>query len=60
MSEADPKSMFGYMPDLALEARLDAEAEAAFSEGRLVAHDKVMEWLGSWGMADELSCPKPE
>jgi predicted transcriptional regulator len=34
----------------------DAEVEA----GRFVTHDKVAEWLKSWGAPDELPCPKPE
>jgi predicted transcriptional regulator len=46
--------------DEAEDARLDAEAMAAYRAGRYVAHAKVAEWLESWGIADELPCPKPE
>jgi len=54
---ADPMSIFGGEEDEALEAQLDSEAEAAFEAGRLVPHDKVVEWLKSWGTPDEL--PRP-
>ena len=39
-------------------ARLDAEAVAAFEAGRFVTHDRVVEWLNSWGTPNELPCPK--
>jgi predicted transcriptional regulator len=42
------------------EARLDAEALAAYRDGRFVAHAKVVEWLESWGKPEELPCPKSE
>jgi predicted transcriptional regulator len=32
-------------PDAAHEARLDAEAEAAYAAGRYVEHARVREWL---------------
>jgi len=58
---ADPAmtSIFDIEPDAALEARLDAEAEADVAAGRVVPHAKVVEWLKSWGTADELPCPIP-
>jgi len=56
---ADSKSIFDVDPDEALEARLDAEAEAAYAAGRVVPHAKVVEWLKSWGKADELPRPTP-
>jgi predicted transcriptional regulator len=40
-------------------ARLDAEAEADIAAGRVVPHEKVVEWLESWGTPNELPCPKP-
>lgn len=54
----EPKSMFA--PDKTVDARLDAEAMAAYRAGRVVPHAKVAEWLDSWGKEDELPCPKPE
>jgi predicted transcriptional regulator len=54
----DAKSIFE--PDHAEDARLDAEAMAAYREGRFVPHAEVARWLDSWGMPDELPCPKPE
>jgi hypothetical protein len=40
---SEPKSIFDVSPDEALEARLDAEAEAAHAAGLVVPHDKVVE-----------------
>jgi predicted transcriptional regulator len=56
---SEPKSTFDVAQDEALEARLDAEAEAAYAAGRVVPHAKVVEWLKSWGTADELPRPTP-
>lgn len=58
MAEQEPKSIFE--PDEVEEARLDAEAMAAYRAGRFVPHAKVAEWLDSWGTPNELPCPKPE
>lgn len=58
MAETEPKSIFE--PDETEEARLDAEALAAYRAGKFVPHAKVAEWLESWGKPDELPCPKPE
>ena len=56
----DRKTIFDIDPDEALEARLDAEAEAAYAAGRVVSHARVVEWLNSWGKPDELPRPSPE
>jgi predicted transcriptional regulator len=45
MAEADTSSIFDMEPDAAHEARLDAEAEAAYAAGRYVEHSRVREWL---------------
>lgn len=58
MAETETKSIFE--PDEAEDARLDAEAMAAYWAGRFVPHAKVARWLDSWGTPDELPCPKPE
>jgi hypothetical protein len=44
---ADPAtpSIFDMEPDAEHEARLDAEAETAYAEGRYVEHSRVREWL---------------
>ena len=60
MADTEIKSIFDIEPDEAEEARLDAEADAAIDAGQFIPHDKVIEWLKSWGMPGELPCPKPE
>ena len=60
MADNEGKSIFDNPPDEAEEARLDAAAEAEIEAGQFVTHDKVVEWLKSWGTPDELPCPKPE
>lgn len=45
MSNTDTQSIFDMEPDAAHEARLDAEAEAAYAAGRYVEHGQVREWL---------------
>ena len=58
MADNESKSIFDNPPDE--EARLDAAAEAEIEAGQFVTHDKVVEWLKSWGTPNELPCPKPE
>jgi toxin ParE1/3/4 len=60
MSMARTKStpIFESEPDAAEEARLDAEALAAYKAGRVVPHAKVVEWLKSWGTSNVLPRPK--
>ncbi len=58
MSEA--KSIFDLPLDDAEEARLDGIADAEIDAGEFVPHDKVAEWLNSWGKPNELPCPKPK
>jgi predicted transcriptional regulator len=45
MAEPEPISIFDLEADEALEARLDAEAEADIVAGRVVPHEKVAAWL---------------
>ena len=47
-----------YDLDEAEDARLDAEALAAFRAGRFVPHAKVAAWLDTWGTDGETPCPK--
>jgi predicted transcriptional regulator len=57
MADLDKVSIFEDDEDPETAARLDAEAEAAYAAGRVVAHEKVVEWLESWGTPNELPCP---
>ena len=45
MTETKVRSIFDTPPDAAVEARLDAEAEADCAAGRTVPHERVREWL---------------
>jgi len=51
---AEPESRSIFEPAAAEDARLDAEAMAAYRAGRYVPHAKVAEWLDSWGTNKEL------
>jgi predicted transcriptional regulator len=55
---ADTKTIFEI--DEEAEACAIAEAEADVAAGRVVSHDKVVEWLRSWGTTNETSCPVPK
>jgi hypothetical protein len=58
MAETEPKSIFDLEPDLAHEARLDAEAEADYAVGRVISHDRMKEWLSR--LANGERVPPPE
>jgi predicted transcriptional regulator len=60
MADTEIRSIFDIEPDEAEQTRLDDEADAAIEAGQFVSHDKVVEWLKSWGTPNELPCPKPE
>jgi hypothetical protein len=45
MADTDAKSIFDIEPDDALEARLDAEAEADYKAGRVISHERMCAWL---------------
>jgi len=60
MADTETKSVFDIPPDEAAEAEADAAADAEIESGRFVPHDKVVEWLKSWGTPNELPCPEPE
>jgi predicted transcriptional regulator len=59
MAEHDAKSVFDPLDEVE-EARLDSAADAEIEAGQFVPHNRVMEWLRSWGKPNELPCPKPE
>lgn len=54
----EPVSIFDKIDEEA-EAQAIAQARADIAAGRFVPHDKVVEWLRSWGTPDELPCPIP-
>ena len=54
----EPVSIFETIDEEA-EAQAIARARADIAAGRLVPHDKVVEWLRSWGTPNELPCPIP-
>jgi predicted transcriptional regulator len=60
MADTDMTSIYDTEADEPEEDRLDAAADAEIEAGQFVAHDKVVEWLRSWGTPDELPCPKPD
>lgn len=55
---ADPAPIFEDIDEEA-EARAIVEARADVAAGRVVPHEKVAEWLRSWGTPNELPCPTP-
>ena len=57
MAESGTKSIFDIEPDEALEARLDAEAEAAYQAGQVVPHEKVVEWLTKLAKGERVPPP---
>jgi predicted transcriptional regulator len=58
MSEAELKSVFDLEPDEAHEARLDAEAEAAYAAGKVVSHERVNEWLTKLAKGERAPTPR--
>lgn len=58
MAETDAKSIFDMEPDAATEARLDADAEAAFKAGRVVPHGRVREWLTKLAKGEKVPPPR--
>lgn len=58
MAEPEATSVFDMPPDAALEARLDAEAEADYAAGRFVPHDRVREWLARLAKGERVLPPE--
>lgn len=58
MVDTDTKSIFDMEPDEEHEARLDAEAEADYAAGRVISHERMMEWLGKLAKGEQV--PPPE
>jgi predicted transcriptional regulator len=60
MADTEMKSIYDVEPNEAEEERLDATADVEIEAGHFVVHNKVVEWLKSWGTPHELPCPKPK
>lgn len=58
MAEPELKSIFDLEPDEAHEARLDAEAEAAYAAGKVVSHERVDEWLAKLAKGERVPAPR--
>ena len=58
MPDTETKSIFAPASDAAEEARLDAEAEAAYQAGRYVPHERVREWLGKLANGERVPPPR--
>ena len=57
MTETKARSIFDTPPDAAVEARLDAEAEADCAAGRVVPHERVREWLQKLARGEKVPPP---
>jgi predicted transcriptional regulator len=53
------QSIFDMPEDPEHEARLDAEAEADYVAGRVVSHERVMEWLDKLARGKRAPRPLP-
>jgi hypothetical protein len=58
MADTDIKSIFDIEADEAVEARLDAEAEADYAAGRIISHERMCEWLTKLAKGER--APPPE
>ena len=58
MADTEIKSIFDMEPDAAHEARLDAEAEADYAAGRVISHERMMEWLAKLAKGEKLRHPQ--
>jgi hypothetical protein len=58
MADDEIESIFDIEPDEALEARLDAAAEADYMAGRVIPHEKMRGWLAK--MANGEKTPLPD
>jgi hypothetical protein len=58
MPDTDVKSTSDAEVDEAVEARLDAEAEADYAAGRVISHERMCEWLTKLAKGER--APPPE
>ena len=54
MADTEAKSIVDTELDEAAEAAADTVADAEIDSGQFVSHEKVVEWLKSWGTPDKL------
>lgn len=59
MADLDTSSIFDTAPDEVLEARMDAEAMAAYRAGAYVPHTRVREWLAKLAKGERVPPPEP-
>ena len=59
MADPEAVSIFELDPDDALEASLDAEAEADIAAGRVVPHERIAAWLDDLAKGKKSPPPKP-
>jgi hypothetical protein len=57
MADTQQESVFDMEPDEGHEARLDAEAVAAYRAGQYVSHVRVREWLAKLAKGECVSPP---
>ncbi len=57
MSDTEKLSIFDIEPDEALQARLDAEAEAEIDAGKGVPQERVRDWLARLAKGERLPPP---
>jgi predicted transcriptional regulator len=58
MADIATQSIFDIEPDEAHEARLDAEAMAAYRAGAYVPHARVREWLAKLAKGERAAPPE--
>ena len=58
MGDTELPSIFDMEPDPQQEARLDAEAMAAYKAGRVVSHERVAEWLEKLARGERVPPPR--
>ena len=57
MADTDVKSIFDLDADDAVEARLDAEAEADYAAGRVISHENMRAWLTKLAKGERVPAP---
>jgi len=58
MADTTVKSIFDIEADEAVEARLDAEAEADYAAGRVISHERMCEWLTKLAKGERVPLPE--
>jgi predicted transcriptional regulator len=58
MADTEAKSIFDVEADEAVEARLDAEAEADYAAGRVISHERMCGWLTKLAKGERIPAPE--